>query len=157
MRQAEREEKKKATDVKQVKRDDTWHKISPNYNTTFPPTRAALYFPKPVEGWATIDNCKDEGWTVGIKLLVDIKDYTSLLELQEDAVKLGMTIDQVMTLLKDQLENCSATICIESDINKNTAIQKVANKMKFIMGGSVVSHSLHQNTKPVIASHANYG
>ena len=121
-------EKKKATDVKQVKRDDTWHKISPNYNTTFPPTRAALYFPKPVEGWATIDNCKDEGWTVGIKLLVDIKDYTSLLELQEDAVKLGMTIDQVMTLLKDQLENCLATICIESDINKNTAIQKFQTK-----------------------------
>ena len=134
-------------------RDATWHKISPNYNTTFEITRAALYFPKPVGGRATIDNCKKEGWTVGIKLLVDIND----LKLKQEAAKLGMTVDQMMIILKDQLENCSATICIESDIHKNTAIQKVANKMKFIMGGEEKYHSLHQNTKPVSARHANYG
>ena len=139
--------------AKQVVIDATFLKISPNYNTTFKITRVALYFPKPVGGRATIDNCKKEGWTVGIKLLVDIND----LKLKKEAAKLGMTIEKMMIILKDQLENCSATICIESDIDKNTAIKEITNKMKFIMGGSVVSHSLHQNTKPVIASHANYG
>jgi hypothetical protein len=77
--------------------------------------------------------------------------------LKQEAVKLGMTVDQMMIILKDLMENCSATICIESDIHKNTAIQKVANKMKFIMGGSAKAHSLHQNTTPVIACHANFG
>ena len=116
-----------------------------------------MYFPKPVGGRKTIANCKEEGWTVGIKLLVDIDDRTTLFKLKQEAEKLGMTVDQVMIILKDQLENCSATICIESDINNNSAIQKVANKMKFIMGGEEKCHSLHQNTKPVIARHANFG
>ena len=156
------EKKKQETQVaknkaKQVKKDATWHKISPNYNTTFNITRASLYFPKPVGGRETIANCKEEGWTVGIKLLVDINDRTVLFKLKQEAVKLGMTVDQMMIILKDLMENCLATICIESDIHKNTAIQKVANKMKTIMGGSAKTHSLSNNCNQVIACHANFG
>ena len=90
--------KKKAKSPKQAERelviDATFLKISPNYNTTFKITRAALYFPKPVGGRATIDNCKKEGWTVGIKLLVDIDDRTTLFKLKKEAKKLGMTVEK---------------------------------------------------------------
>ena len=55
--------------------------------------------------------------------------------MKREAAKLGRGIAQVMTiLLKDQIENCAATICIESDnINNNDDIQEVATTMKTIL------------------------
>ena len=54
--------------------------------------------------------------------------------MKREAAKLGRGIAQVMTILKDQIENCAATICIESDdINNNDDIQEVATTMKTIL------------------------
>ena len=39
------------------------------------------------------------------------------------------------------MKNCMATICIESDIDNNDAIQDVVTKMKSICGGRVFSIS----------------
>ena len=126
----------------------------------FQVTRAATtYFPEPEGGWETIVNCKKEGWTVGTQLLVDIEDPEILEKMKKEATKLGITVDEMMIILKNEItmENCTATISIASDINKNTDIQEIANKMKSILGGEVKSHSLLLNTKPISASHANYG
>lgn len=54
--------------------------------------------------------------------------------MKREAAKLGRGVAQVMTILKDQMENCAATICIESDdINNNDDIQEVATTMKTIL------------------------
>ena len=135
--------------------------ILAKYNTTFQVTRAATtYFPEPEDGWETIINCKKEGWIVETQLLVDIEDPEILEKMKKEATKLGITVDEMMIILKKNeitMENCTATISIASDINKNTDIQEIANKMKSILGGEVKSHSLLLNTKPISASHANYG
>ena len=131
--------------------------ILSDYNSTFKPTKAALYLPKPVGGRMTVPNCKKEGWTVGIQLLIDIDDPTTLFKLKKEAASLGMTVGVMMNILKDLMENCTATICIESDINNNTAIQEITKKIKYIMGDNEFSHSLTENCKPVSACHANYG
>ena len=77
------------------------------------------------------------------------------------AANLGMTVAEVMIILKDQMENFTSTICIASKINNsNGDIQEVATKMKTILGDQVFSQSLIENTKPAVyfsALHANYG
>ena len=99
---------------------------------------------------------KKEGWAVGTELVIEVDDPVTLLELKKEAAMLGKTVAKVMIISKDQMENCTSTVCIESDNNNNAAIQEIATKMKTILlGGSVKQHSLLQNTKPVSALHAS--
>ena len=79
-----------------------------------------MYFPEKEGGRATIQNSnKNEGWTVGTQLLVDIDDPATLKKMNRVAANLGMTVAKVMIILKDQMENCTSTICIASKINNN--------------------------------------
>ena len=62
--------------------------ILSKYNTTFQVTRAALYFPEKDGGRATIQNSnKNEGWTVGTQLLVDIDDPATLEKIEQSGCK----------------------------------------------------------------------
>ena len=66
-----------------------------------------------------------ESWIVGTKLLVDIDDPATLENMKRVAANLGMTVAESMIILKDQMENCTSTICIASKINNsNSNIQE---------------------------------
>ena len=121
-----------------------------------------MYFPEKEGGRATIQNSnKNEGWTVGTQLLVDIDDPATLKKMNRVAANLGMTVAKVMIILKIKwkivrqlfvLHLRSTTIMIY--------IQEVATKMKTTLGDLVVSHSLMENQKPVHQTtvvNANYG